>query len=177
VRRDELARVGVQLPVLPTIALGALPGAPAWAARLERIGLDVVASGAAADTPETWRAARDAVPHRPVKATGGDPLALVAAGCTMLETDEEVPAGAYRLGADEDAVAGVRGADPEIEDANDVAAAVIAGTAERPPSGLWVVATRGLEGLAADAVERKLAALVEGVRLARLFLAKRQYEI
>jgi hypothetical protein len=175
VRRAELERLGMPLPVLPAIALGALPTGPDWALRLERLGLDVVASGVAEDTPETWAAARDAVPHRPVKATGGDPAALAAAGCRLVETARPVPGGVYRLGPDEDVAVGVDGADSALADPSDVAARLLAAVAERPAASVWAAATGLAEG-SAGAAEERLRALVEGVRLARLYLAKEQFE-
>ena len=54
-RRTELERLGIQLPALPTVVLGALPDGAVWAERLGAMGLDVVCSGAAADTAETER--------------------------------------------------------------------------------------------------------------------------
>ena len=162
-RRSELERMGIQLPVLPTIVLGGLPGRSGWAPRLERLGLDVVASGADEETPETWAGARAAVPHRPAKATGGDPEALAAAGCRLIETSLPVPPGVYRLGPDELVAVGVDGADAAIPDANDVAAR------------LWAAAARLAVQSARDA-ERRIIAFVEGVRLARLYLAKEQFE-
>jgi hypothetical protein len=175
VRRAELERLGMTLPVLPAISLGGLPGSPDWAPRLERLGLDVVASGAAEDTPETWAAARDAIPHRPVKATGGDPAALAAAGCRLMETARPVPSGVYRLGPDEDVAVGVEGADPARIDPSDVAARLLAAVAERPAASVWAAAACLAEG-SAGAAEKRLQALVEGVRLARLYLAKEQFE-
>lgn len=177
VRRDALSALGIQLPVLPTVALGALPGPPEWAARLERLGLDVVASGAAVDTPATWGAAAGAVRHRPCKACAGDPGPLVAAGCRIVETRAAVPAAAYRLGPDDAVVDAVIGSDPAVEDLNDVGRRVLARAREGAASALWVVATPGLELLDDARVEAKLAALVEGTRQARLALAKEQFEL
>jgi hypothetical protein len=176
VRRQELERLGIQLPVLPTIALGGLPGPPEWGGRLDRLGLDVVASGAAVDTPATWFAARAAAPRRAVKAVGGDPAALAAAGCALIETAAEVPAGAYRLGPEESLVSAVDGRDPAVEDPSDVAAAVLVALGAAPPAALWACASPGLEAHPPQLVEAKLTALVEGVRLARLLLAKEQFE-
>jgi hypothetical protein len=47
---------------------------------------------------------------------------------------------------------------------------------EGAASALWVAATPGLDGLAAELAEAKLAALVEGARQARLWLAKEQFD-
>src|ERR671910_96116 len=107
-RRDELAALGIQLPVLPAIALGPLPAPPAWAGRLARIGLDVAASGAAEDTAQTLAADAGAL-------DGSPPL--------IVETAGPVPAGHYRLGPDDEVVAAVDGGDPAVEDPNDVAPA------------------------------------------------------
>ena len=176
-RRDELARLGIQLPVLPTVALGGLPGGAGWAARLERIGLDVVASGAAPDTAETWAAARAEVPHRPVKGIAGDALALDLVGCRIVETAGHVPDGAYRLGPDEALIPAVVGTDPTVEDVNDVGVAILRAAREGIASALWAVATPGLDRLDPEVVEAKLAVLVEGARQARLALAKEQFDL
>ena len=61
--------------MLPTIVLGALPGGAGWSARLARIGVDVTASGADEDTPETLAAAHEAAPHLALKARMADPAA------------------------------------------------------------------------------------------------------
>lgn len=175
-RRDELAALGVQLPVLPTVALGGLPGG-GWAERLERLGLDVVGSGAAPDSPETWRAARDAVPHRPVKGVAGDAAALVVAGCRIIEGPGPAPGGAYLLGPGEAMVAAVDGSDPQVEDLNDVAAAALRAARAGTASALWVAATAGMDRLEPEVAAAKLAALVEGARQARLALAKEQFEL
>lgn len=175
-RRDRLSALGIELPLLPTVALGGLPGGAGWTARLERIGLDVVASGAAPDTPETWRAARAAVPHRPVKAIAGDAVALVAAGCRLVEAVGPLPDGAYALGSGEAMVALVDGGSPEIEDPAVAGRRLVEAARAGDPSRLWVVATPGLDRLAPDVVEAKLAALVESAVQARLVLAKEQFD-
>jgi hypothetical protein len=175
VRRDELARLGIQLPVLPVIVLGGLPGAPDWALRLERVGLDVVSSGAAADTVETWRAARDAVPHRPTKAVAGDAEALIAAGCLIVESDEPVDRG-YALGAADTYIEAIDETSDEIEEPDDVSARLVVALQSIEPAAAWVAAS-GMAGLTADVAEAKLAALMEGARRARLYLAKRQFEL
>lgn len=175
-RRAELAALGVQLPALPTVALGALPGPPGWAPRLGRLGLDVVGSGAAADTPETWSRARAEVPHRPARARAGDVDALVAAGCRLIESDGTVPEGAYRLGPGDARVAAVDGADPRVENLNAAAARVLAAARAAGSVDLWVVATPGLDGLPAEIVELKLAVLVEAAHQARLAIAKVQFD-
>jgi methionine synthase II (cobalamin-independent) len=170
--------MGVELPLLPTIAFGALPGAPDWAAALERIGLDVVCSGAAHDTPETWRAAREAVAYRPVKARSDQPGPLIAAGCLLIESDvAEVGPRAYRLGSDETVVAVVDGASPEVEDPAAIARPIVEAARAGDAAALWVAATPGLDGLPRDVAEAKLAAMVEAAIQARLALAKDQFEL
>lgn len=176
-RRTELAALGVQLPVLPTIALGGLPGPPTWAPILERLGLDVVASGAEPDTAATWAAARAAVPHRPVKGVPGDAAELVDAGCRLLETGASAPAGAYALRPGDAMVAPIRGDDQRVEDLDEVARAILAAARAGTPSGLWVVATRGLDRLAPPTVRAKLAVLVEAATQARLAIAKVQFDL
>ena len=160
-----LAALGIQLPVLPTIVLGGLPGDPDWASRLERIGLDVVASGALADTPGTFASAVDAVPHRPTKAAGA------LSGALIVECDGAAPSGSYRLHADE-IVIGVVGSGGPL-DANDVAGGVLEVVKDDPSA--WWVAASGLAGISADDAEVRLTALVEGVRHVRLYLAKQQF--
>ncbi len=176
VRRDELAALGIQLPVLPAIALGPLPSPPGWAARLARIGLDVAASGAAEDSAETLAAARAAAPHLPLKALVADADALDGAPPLIVETAGRVPSGHYRLGPDEELVAAVDGGEPAVEDPNEVARRTLARAREGAASALWVAATAGLERLPAEVAEAKLAALAEGVRQARLWLAKEQFD-
>jgi hypothetical protein len=175
-RRDQLAALGIQLPVLPAIALGPLPGAPAWAARLARLGLDVAASGADRDTPGTLAAARAAAPHVPLKARIGNAAALAGMPALIVETDGDVPDGHYRLGPAEELVAAVDGRAAAVEDANDVARAALARARAGAASALWVAATTGLDALPEDVAEAKLAALAEGARLARLWLAKEQFD-
>ena len=164
-RRDELAVLGIQLPVLPTIVLGGLPGEPDWALRLEQIGLDVVSSGAARDTSATYAAALASVPHRPVKATGPVP------GARIVDCVGEAAQGAYELRADDTVAINAAG---DVGDANDVARSVLAKVAD-DPSAWWVVA-RDLDAMDPDEALRILRALVEGVRHVRLFLAKQQFD-
>jgi hypothetical protein len=175
-RRDELAALGIQLPVLPTIVLGALPGSPGWAPRLARIGLDVAASGADDDTAATIAAARAAAPHLPLKARSADARALDGMAALIVETGGAVPPGLYRLGPDDGLVAGVEGAGEEVEEVMDVARRTLARAREGFASALWVAATPGLERQPEEVVEAKLAALVEGARQARLWLAKEQFD-
>jgi hypothetical protein len=163
--------------VLPTIALGALPGPPDWAARLARIGIDVAASGADEDTPETLAAARAAAPHLPLKARAIDAAAFDGMRGLIVETPGQAPPGTYLLGDDDDAVEGVDGASEEVEDVMDVARRTLDTARAGVPSALWVVATPGLELLDPAIVEAKLTALAEGARQARLYLAKEQFDI
>jgi hypothetical protein len=163
--------------VLPTIALGALPGAPEWAGRLARIGVDVAASGADEDTPETLAAARAAAPHLPLKARAVDAAAFDGMRGLIVETPGEAPAGTYLLGDGDAAVEVVDGASEEVEDVMDVARRTLDAARDGVPAALWVVATPGLELLEPELVERKLAALADGARQARLYLAKEQFDI
>ena len=164
-RRDELAVLGIQLPVLPTIVLGGLPGEPDWALRLERIGLDVVSSGAVRDTSATYAAALASVPHRPVKATGR------CSGARIIEVDGEPAAGTYRIHSNEVVVIDPAAFAP---DANDIARHVLAAVGT-DPSGWWIGAS-GLAATESDAAERFLDAIVAGVRHVRLYLAKQQFD-
>jgi hypothetical protein len=176
-RRGDLEQLGIQLPVLATVALGALPGPPEWAETLASIGVDVIASGAAADTPETFAAAAAAAPLRAVKATApADPDALAAAGARIIETAGRVPAGVYRLGPEEAVVIVVDGADPAVEDPNVAARAIVEAARDVPPSLLWVVASPGLDTLSTERATEKLRALCECAYRARLVFAKQQFE-
>lgn len=165
----------MQLPVLATIVLGALPGEPTWAPRLLAAGVDVLASGAAEDTPATWTAARDAMPYRPVKAMAGDATALWAAGARIIETAGEVPPGAYRLGPDEAVIVVVDGTSSEVEDPNVVARDIVDVARAATPARLWVAGGPGLDALPEDVVEAKLRSLAECAYRARLVFAKEQF--
>jgi hypothetical protein len=175
-RRRELEQLGVQLPVMATMVLGGLPGPPDWAARLVTIGIDVVASGAVRDTPDTVAAAAAAAPYRAVKATDPDDAAAVAAaGARIIETAGEVPAGVYRMGPEDDVIVVVDGSSEEIEDPNVAARDVVDAARVTPPSALWVVASPGLETLPVAVAEQKLIALYESAYRARLVFAKEQF--
>ncbi|MFN8121053.1 MAG: hypothetical protein U0237_01355 [Thermoleophilia bacterium] len=176
-RRSELEALGIQLPVLPTAVLGALPGPPEWAARLASIGVDVLASGAPEDTPDTWRAAAEAAPYRAVMANPGDPAALAAAGAKLLQGDLPAQPGTYVLGPGDAMVAIVDGSSAEVEDPNVIGRLVVEAVQDTPPAQLWVVATPGLHLLAEDVVEAKLRALCEATYQARLAIAKIQFEM
>ncbi len=175
-RRNELAALGVQLPVLPTIVLGALPGDADWSARLARIGVDVTMSGAAEDTPETVAAARAAAPHLAVKARSSDPAAFAGERGLIVETEGSVPDGLYKLGRDEGVVVAVE-PDAPLEDVMVVARDVLGRARAGIPSALWVVAAPGLDRLDPEAAEEKLRVLVLGAQQARLYLAKEQFDI
>lgn len=176
IRRDELAALGVQLPVLPTIVLGALPGGDGWSARLARIGVDVTMSGAAEDTPETVAAARAAAPHLAVKARMADAGALDGGRGVIVETEGAVPEGLYRLGPDEDVVVAVE-PDAPLEDVMVVARYVLGRAREGVPSALWVVAAPGMERIDPELAAAKIEVLVTGAQQARLYLAKEQFDI
>lgn len=166
----------MQLPVLPTLVLGALPGGAGWSGRLARIGLDVTASGAGDDTPATLDAAGAAAPHLALRARTADAGALDGRRGLIVETPGPVPSGLYRLASDETVVTAV-GADPEVEDVMDAARRILRAAREGVPSALWVVAGPGLDRLEPGVVERKLDVLVTAARQARLYLAKEQFEI
>lgn len=176
-RRSELEALGIQLPVLSTVVLGGLPGPPEWAARLASIGVDVLASGAVEDTPETWGAAAEAAPYRVVMANPGDPAALAAAGARLLQGGGSAPAGTYVLGPDDAVVAIVDGSSAEVEDPNVIGRLVVEAVHDTPPAALWVVATPGLHLLPDDVAEAKLRALCEATYQARLAIAKIQFEL
>jgi hypothetical protein len=177
-RRSELEGHGIQVPVLATTALGGLPCSLDWAERLVRLGIDVVASGAAADTPATWSVARTAVPFRPVKGVAADAAAaaaLIAAGCRLVECPTDPGPDAYWLRPDERVVIAVDGASGVVEDPSVIGRLVVEAAWEGSPAALWVVASPGLQALPIAIVEAKLAALAEAAVSARLVLAKEQF--
>jgi hypothetical protein len=176
VRRDELAALGIQLPVLPTIVLGALPGHPEWSARLAGIGLDVTASGADEDTGATLAAAREAAPHLAVKARIADAGALDGHRAMIVETEGPVPPNLYRLSSDDGIIVAVD-SDAAVEDVMDVARHVLGRARSGSAAALWVATATGMDRLPRTVVEAKLAVLVEGARQARLYLAKEQFEL
>lgn len=171
--RERLRQLGIELPMLPTTVCGALPG-EGWPERLMRAGVDIISSGAARDTPTTWRAAAAAAPHRPVAGRGPQTDALVAAGCRLLERGSH--ADAYGLLPDADAIT-VVGDGPEVEDPNRIAWPIVVASRERDPAAVLVVAGPGLDRLEVDLVERKLAAMVEAAVQARLAMAKNQFDL
>ena len=171
-RRSELESAGIQVPVLATVVIGPLPGPGDWTARLERIGLDVVCTGAHEDTPDGVGALVAAVPFGPALARAGDPVALADAGARVIVMDGVAPAGTYALRPGEGAVYPVR-ADAPAENANDVAREVLAAARGGMASRIWVAAP-DLSDVPEEIVEAKLVAMVEGARMARMWLAKQQ---
>lgn len=173
-RRDELDAARIQVPVLATVVLGALPGPGKWIGRLERLGLDVISTGAVLDEPGAIRAAVRAVPYRPVLARAGDPVALAEAGARIIVMDGVAPGGAYALRPDDDVVMPI-GGDAPVEDANDVAREILVAAHEGSASRLWVAAP-DLADVPEAVAEGKLAVMVEGTRMARMWLAKEQFD-
>lgn len=173
-RRNELDAAGINVPVLATVCAASLPQPGNWAQRLERIGLDVITTGAPVDDPVAVATAAVAVPLRPVMAMPGDASValLVEAGARIIATDEPVPAGAYGFRVDEALVVPIS-ADAPAEDANDVARTVLAAARGGQASAIWVAAP-DLSAVPEDVVEAKLTAMCEGTRMARLWLSKQQ---
>lgn len=171
-RRGDLETAGINVPVLATVCAGPLPQPGQWAGRLERLGLDVITTGAPVDDAPGVQAAVAAVPFRPVLARAGDVHALVAAGARLVATDDPVPEGTYAFGGDEAMVVPIA-ADAPAENANDVAREVLAAARGGRASAIWVAAP-DLSEVPEDVVEAKLTALCEGTRMARLWLSKQQ---
>jgi hypothetical protein len=146
-----------------------LPGGADWTGRLLRLGIDVVSSGAQADTDATLTAVKSAAPYRPIKATGGQ--ARLADGAWLVE-DHEQAAGGIPLDVAHIVVAqdGL-----QYDDQNDVAAVLLQTVRENPAH--WWVAARGLGECSPDDAELALSAMVEGTKLVRLFLTKQQFEV
>jgi hypothetical protein len=136
----------------------------------------VTASGADEDDPQTLAAARAAAPHLPLKARMVDAAGLAGMARVIVETAGDAPEGVYRLGDGDVAVEAVDGGSGEVEDVMDVARRTLDAARAGIPSGLWVVATPGLDLLPVEVAEAKLAALAEGARQARLYLAKEQFD-
>jgi hypothetical protein len=172
VRRDELESVGIHLPVLATVCAGPLPQPGNWAGRLDRLGIDVITTGAPVDDVVGVEQACALVPHRPVMAMAGDPVALAAAGARVVAMQGVAPTGVYAFRPDEVVVTPIA-ADAPAENANDVAGAVLAAAREGRASAIWVAAP-DLSMVPEDVAEAKLAALTEGARMARMWLAKQQ---
>jgi hypothetical protein len=82
------------------------------------------------------------------------------------------PTGVYAFRPDEVVVTPIA-ADAPAENANDVAGAVLAAAREGRASAIWVAAP-DLSMVPEDVAEAKLAALTEGARMARMWLAKQQ---
>jgi hypothetical protein len=171
-RRDELESAGINVPVLATVCGGPLPQPGNWATRLERLGLDVITTGAPEDDPSGAAQAVEAVPFRPVLARAGDAQALAAAGARIIATDDPAPAGAYAFRSGEVTVVPIS-ADAPPENANDVARAVLAAARGGQASAIWVAAP-DLSAVPEDIVEAKLEAMCEGTRMARMWLSKQQ---
>jgi hypothetical protein len=112
------------------------------------------------------------VPFRPALARAGDPVALAEAGACIIVMDGVAPSGAYALRPGEDAVYPVR-PDAPAENANDVAREVLAAARGGMASRIWVAAP-DLSDVPEEIVEAKLTAMVEGARMARMWLAKQQ---
>mgnify|MGYP000271128869 CR=1 FL=1 len=136
----------------------------------------MTASGADEDDPQTLAAARAAAPHLPLKARMVDAAGLAGMARVIVETAGDAPEGVYRLGDGDVAVEAVDGGSEEVEDVMDVARRTLDAARAGIPSGLWVVATPGLDLLPVEVAEAKLAALAEGARQARLYLAKEQFD-
>jgi len=171
-RRDELESAGIHLPVLPTVCVGPLPQPGNWAVRLDRLGLDVISTGALVDDPSGIADACAAVPHRPLLAMAGNPEALADAGARLVAVDGVTPPGTYAFRPDEQVVVPIT-ADAPAENANDVARAVLEAARGGQASAIWVAAP-DLSLVPEDVVEAKLTALTDGARMARMWLAKQQ---
>lgn len=167
--RERMARAGIHLPVLPTVVFGALPGAPDWAGRLLALGVDVLSSGADPDTDETLAAALAAAPFKPVKAVGTG--ATLATGPWLVEGSD-----AQGNGIPINLECAVFAQDGfEHRDQNDLAASLLP-IVHDDPADWWVVA-RGLATCTAQEAQAAIAVLVEGTKLVRLYLTKRQFEV
>ena len=171
-RRDELETARINVPVLATVCMGPLPQPGNWARRLERLGLDVISTGAPEDDAQGVAEAIAAVPFRPVLARAGDPTALAAAGARLIAMDGSSPDGTYAFAPDEAVVVAVS-ADSPAETANDVARTVLEAARGGRASAIWVAAP-DLSAVPEDVVEAKLAAMVDGTREARMWLSKQQ---
>ena len=173
-RREQLESAGINVPVLATVCAGPLPQPGNWAQRLERLGLDVITTGAPVDDAVAVAAAAVAVPFRPVMAWPGDAPVdlLVEVGARIVATDGSVPGGAYAFTVDEAMVVPIS-ADAPAENANDVARDVLAAARGGRASAIWVAAP-DLSEVPEDVVEAKLTAMCEGTRMARLWLSKQQ---
>lgn len=174
-RRAELDSARINVPLLATVCAGPLPQPGNWAGRLERLGLDVITTGAAIDDPSLVADAVAAVPFRPVMARvgeGADPEALVAAGARIVLMDGNAPRGAYAFRPGEAMVRPIA-PDTPAEAVNEVAREVLAAARGGQASSIWVAAP-DLSQCPEDVVEAKLQAMVDGTREARLWLSKQQ---
>lgn len=166
--RRHLASLGIQVPVLPTLVLGGLPGEPTWAPRLHRIGIDVLCSGASPDTHATLATAREVNPVIPVKAIG--PGATLAEGAWLVEDSTTGDPAVAIL--PEDCVIAQRGV--TYIDPNECAAMILDRVSD-DPARWWIVA-EGLGTLTEDDAQHALEVMVEATRYVRLYLSKRQFE-
>ena len=173
-RRAELDSARINVPLLATVCAGPLPQPGNWAARLERLGLDVITTGASEDDPSLVAEAVEAVPYRPVmaRAGDGDPALLVAAGARIVVMDGDAPDGAYAFRPGEALVRPIS-PDTPAESVTEVAREVLAAARGGQASSIWVAAP-DLSHVPEDVVEAKLQAMVDGTREARLWLSKQQ---
>ncbi|MCX6410333.1 MAG: hypothetical protein NT143_07850 [Actinobacteria bacterium] len=98
----------------------------------------------------------------------------MAAGARIVAMDGVAPHGAYAFRSDEVLVIPVATGRP-AENANDVARDVLMAARQGSPSALWVAAP-DLSDMPEDVVEAKLRAMAEGARMARMWLAKEQFD-
>ena len=173
-RRAELDSARINVPLLATVCIGPLPQPGNWAGRLERLGLDVITTGAPVDDPTSVAEAVEAVPFRPVmaRAGDGDAAALVAAGARIVFMDGTAPEGAYAFRPGEAVVRPIS-SDTPAEGVNDVAREVLLAARGGQASSIWVVAP-DLSHVPEDVVQAKLQAMVDGTREARMWLSKQQ---
>ncbi len=171
-RRHELDSAHINVPVLATVCMGPLPQPGNWARRLGRIGIDVITTGAAEDNPAGVAEALAAVPLRPMMARAGDPEALAAAGARIIAFDGVAPDGAYAFRTDEAVVTPIAAGTP-TENPNDVARSVLEAARGGRASAIWVAAP-DLSAMPEDVVQAKLTAMVDGTRMARMWLSKQQ---
>ena len=152
-------------------------GRPAWAARLARIGLDVAASGAGQDTAETLAAARAAAPHLPLKARVADAGALDGMAALIVETAGPGPRRALPPGTRRGSGGRGRRRRARLSRRPRTSPAwPLRAPARAPPRRSGWPRRPGSSACPRDVAEAKLAALVEGVRQARLWLAKEQFD-
>lgn len=169
-RRAELAALGLHLPALATICPSPLPPGPDWVEVTDRVGLDVLTTGAAVDAPDRWRAVHASRPHRPLLGHATDlseSAALADAGCRIIVGPIATP-GAYGF-TEEESVEAVG------TDLDEVASRILSAARAGRAADLWVV-PGDLSALDSAAAEAALALAVEGAVQARLWLAKEQFD-